>query len=396
MSIFGRLLAGAGAGAASVSSRYIDEEIANNRAKFLSDLEQQNFEKRDQYQNSDAVVGRNRANRVADETAIGTARNTVDLAGKKAQAMDTELRAGEVARAGDLAGAAATASANASAEVTSKYGNDPKHLAALRNEAKAKHVESAASSASALESQFRLGLMKRESTLRDDLVRAVEAGDRAGEEKTRDKLRALDPKSEGKVSEFYKIAEGAARAMAPAQKIIADSMTSPEAKADAEQTVREQRALMSAAAKRAGVDLADASKLPEAQAHSQALAALAAPGTKATIEEVNRRLAAGGYKPLPANGNQAEKPPGKQRTAAPDARYEPPADSPAGKFQAKAAQEVATRQQESYQKQDEATQAFAAASRGGRSAASRLQAGPLFGLLNQQQQMEIYKLANGR
>ena len=104
MSIFGRLLAGAGAGAAQLGLKYIDEEIANNRAKFLSDLEQQNFEKRDQYQNSDAVVGRNRANKVADETAISTARNTVDLAGKRAQAMDTELRAGEVARAGDLAG----------------------------------------------------------------------------------------------------------------------------------------------------------------------------------------------------------------------------------------------------------------------------------------------------
>lgn len=159
MSIFGRLLAGAGAGAASASSRYIDEEIANNRAKFLSDLEQQGFEKRDQYQNSDAVVGRNRANRVADETAIGTARNTVDLAGKKAQAMDVELTQAEAGRSTILKKAEATALR----ESTKEAGADTEFLAAQGKikladpEVAARIAASRASSASAYASATESG-----------------------------------------------------------------------------------------------------------------------------------------------------------------------------------------------------------------------------------------------
>ena len=318
MGIMGRLVAGAAQGAGQIVGKYIDEEIANNRSTFLADLEQKNFERKDQYQNSDAVVGRNRENKVADETAIGTARNAVDLAGRRAQATDTELRAGEVARAGDLAGITARASATAAAETTKKYGNDPAYLGAMRKEAQAKHIDSAASTATALESQFRLGVMKKESTLRDDLMKAMESGDKAGEEKVRDKLRALDPKNEGKVAEFYKVAEQAARAMAPAQKLLADSMTSPEAKADAEQTVREQRALMGAAAKRAGVDLAEASKVPEASAHAQAKDAIKA---GASTEAVNKMLADKGYRPLPA----AEKKPASIMDAM-KAKLQPAAD----------------------------------------------------------------------
>lgn len=52
MSIFGRALAGAGAGAAALAAKYVDEELAANRAKLLSDLQQQSFEKQDAYLNS--------------------------------------------------------------------------------------------------------------------------------------------------------------------------------------------------------------------------------------------------------------------------------------------------------------------------------------------------------
>lgn len=122
MGIMGRLLAGAGAGAAQVAGKYIDEEIANNRAKFLADLEQQGFERRDQYQNSEPVVGRNRANKMADAEALAATALKTD----KLRAGDTELTQAEAGRSAILEKAKATAQR----EATKEAGADTEFLAA--------------------------------------------------------------------------------------------------------------------------------------------------------------------------------------------------------------------------------------------------------------------------
>jgi hypothetical protein len=85
--------------------------------------------------------------------------------------------------------------------------------------------------------------------------------------------------------------------MAPALKILADPVADATAKEEAQQTIREQRALMTAAAKRAGVDLTESSRVPEAQAHAQAQAAIA---SGAPLDAVNKRLQEAGYAPIQA------------------------------------------------------------------------------------------------
>jgi hypothetical protein len=95
-----------------------------------------------------------------------------------------------------------------------------------------------------------------------------------------------------RLAQFYTSAENASKAMAPALKILADPVADPAAKEEAQKTVRQLRAFVEDAAKRAGVDL----RVPQAQAHAEARASLKA-GAK--LDEVNKRLEEGGYEPLP-------------------------------------------------------------------------------------------------
>lgn len=64
---FGRALAGAGAGVAALSAKYIDEELAANKARLLADLQQQSFERQDAYTNDPARRERLRAETGKDE-----------------------------------------------------------------------------------------------------------------------------------------------------------------------------------------------------------------------------------------------------------------------------------------------------------------------------------------
>lgn len=390
MSIFGRMIAGSGAGAAQIAGKYIDEEISNNRAKFLSDLEQQSFEKRDQYQNSDAVVGRNRANKVADETAVGAARNTVELAGKRAQAMDTELTQAEAGRSAFLKKAEATALR----ETTKDAGADTEFLAAqgkikLADPEVAERIDASRASASSAYASA------TESGARTEGIRLNNA-----DKKTLDALYAKastivsDPKltDEQRGQEFGKVQQqiglmkskgapaGTADPTRDTVKITEEEMLPGGGSRKTERTE----------VRRGGQP---AAKVPEADAHAQARAAIKA---GANAEAVNKMLADKGYRALPAENKQNAAPAPARQPRAPAASYEPPADSLAGKYQAKAGREAATRQQQDAAQRQDAALAFDALDPRDKAAAARMQSGPMFGLLNRQQQQEIYNRVNGR
>ena len=109
-------------------------------------------------------------------------------------------------------------------------------------------------------------------------------------------------------------------------------------------------------------------------------------------------LADKGYRALQAAqaSPDAARPAAATRARETATRYEPPADSPVGKFQAKASREAAERQQRDAAQQQDAVRAFDALDPRDKAAAARMQAGPMFSLLSKQQQQEIYNRVNGR
>lgn len=88
MSIFERALAGLGTGAAQLASKYIDEDLLQQRAQFMADLQIQNAKRMEDYTQSDEVQGRRRANRAADIESEGSA----SLKGEIAKATNPVLR----------------------------------------------------------------------------------------------------------------------------------------------------------------------------------------------------------------------------------------------------------------------------------------------------------------
>lgn len=69
-------------------------------------------------------------------------------------------------------------------------GNDQGYLAAERNHARAKHIESASSIASANLSNFQLTQLKKLEGIQDEYYKAVDSGDAAAIEKAKQKLQA--------------------------------------------------------------------------------------------------------------------------------------------------------------------------------------------------------------
>lgn len=292
MSLFGRAAAGLGEAAVDIGNKYLDQNLQLLRAQALADIQRESNVKQAGQLADMAVDPTRRAASRTQEGLDTESKLAAQLKGKKAEAIDTELTAAEATREGALTTARATATATASAEALKKYGNDPLMLKAMSNEARAKHITGEGEAASAASARFALAQAKKVADLHDTLLTAVTTGDKGLEEQTRDQIAALTPGKDSKATEFYKVAENAAKVMGPAQKILADSGASPEAKTDAEQTIREQRALMNSAAKRAGVDLTEAAKVPEPQDRAAAMAALKA-GAK--LEDINARRKANGY-----------------------------------------------------------------------------------------------------
>lgn len=128
MSIMGRLAAGLGAGAATLGQKYIDEEIAQQRAQFLADLQRTTASKiRDDefaFQTDPTKAEARRAVKAGDIVAEGEAKTKADLA----RAQNTDLAAAEAARGSILK----KAEAQATIDVQKAAGNDPAYIKALR------------------------------------------------------------------------------------------------------------------------------------------------------------------------------------------------------------------------------------------------------------------------
>lgn len=297
-STFGRALAGGGMAAADLANRYITADLQAQRDQAMADIQRnsavQQAKEIDQYQNDPGRREGLRTESVKDLQAQESTKLKSDID----RASSTELTDAEGRRAGAIAKASATATAEVQRDTTLLNGSDPKYIAALTKIAQANRDPSAVASHAAQTAlaQFQLASAKKVASLQDELTEAIANGDAKAEEQARLKLEGLQGKG-GKAEKFYAVAEAAGRAMAPALKILADPVADATAKEEAQQTIREQRALMTAAAKRAGVDLTEASRVPEAQAHAQAQAALAA---GAPLEAVNKRLQDGGYAPIQA------------------------------------------------------------------------------------------------
>lgn len=83
---------GAGAGVASIASRYIDDEIARNRAQALADIQHQTMVRGEEYMQSQEVQER----RLGNERNLLQMRSQENLASKVAEASSPELRKAKI------------------------------------------------------------------------------------------------------------------------------------------------------------------------------------------------------------------------------------------------------------------------------------------------------------
>lgn len=84
-SAFGRALAGGGSAAASIAGKFIDEEIAMNRAQAMAELQRATgkamLEDRDAFENDPTRLERNRTNKALDVTSAAQATRDAEIAG---------------------------------------------------------------------------------------------------------------------------------------------------------------------------------------------------------------------------------------------------------------------------------------------------------------------------
>ena len=76
----GRALSGAGAAAGRLADKYISEELAQQRAQFLADLQLKTNQRTEEYQQSPEVQGRRRENARQDALTAGATKGEVELA----------------------------------------------------------------------------------------------------------------------------------------------------------------------------------------------------------------------------------------------------------------------------------------------------------------------------
>lgn len=88
----GRALGGLGAGAAALANRYIDEEIQQQRAQALSDIQFANTKRNEEYSQSEAVQGP----RLLNQRRELSMRNEEGLKGRVAEASSPELRQAKI------------------------------------------------------------------------------------------------------------------------------------------------------------------------------------------------------------------------------------------------------------------------------------------------------------
>lgn len=103
MSMWGRAAAGAGKAASEIANKYIDNELATARAQAIADIQRASgmaqLQDADAFNNDPNRLARNRANKVQDITAEGTARGGVELNNAIAAATNEDLTKALAARA---------------------------------------------------------------------------------------------------------------------------------------------------------------------------------------------------------------------------------------------------------------------------------------------------------
>lgn len=377
-SSLGRALAGAGSGIADVANKYLDEQLLTRRAQVLADIQRtsavQQAKDIDTAMNDPGRRERLRVEGAKDVTSAAAA-----------------ALPGEVERTRQVG--KATADTATQAEID--RGTNPLYIKAKRAEALATHIESAGSLAQAQLAKFQLGVAQRLDYLKGQLQSAVRTGDKMEEDRLQREVDVLQDKG-GAMAKFYSVAEHAAAAMAPALKILNDQYADEGAKREAAATVRQQRAIVTSAGKRIGIDLEEAGKVPEDQDRAEAMAALK---KGASLADINARRRAAGFPDIadPNAKPQNKSIFGSSATGSPAVPpYTPPPDSPAGKRRALMDSAAAQRATEEGAQRQRAADAYAALPPGDKVAARRLQASALFGYLAPEQQRTIYALVNAR
>lgn len=398
--------AGLGSGISSLASRYIDAEMAQQKAEALAALQvktaQTIREQDDAFANDPARVARNRENKRQDVLAAGAAARESELAGlsdtalqdarrgqKDRDAADdtrrkidarkqelTELAPAETA----AAVARKRAEGEAAADLTKQYGNDPIYLQALRRQKQAEHVESAASSAQAELTRMKIEDEKRLGRLYDDLLALDEKNLPAQEKQQR--MRTLQSQIAAIKAKNGGAAEKGATEEVESEYDAENKLVSRKVKTKGPAGSGPAAPADPATQLRAGVERARKDgKIGDAIAELRKAGASPAQLLQAGITEDELR--------------GASQPDGRATPSRqPSPPVEPAPDSIVAKHRARAAAQAAEREQSQAAKQQQAAQAFAAIGND-RAAAAKLQASELFGLLTQDQQRAIYNLVNG-
>lgn len=186
MSMFSRAVGGAAAAGASISSRYIDEGLAAQRAQMLADLQLEGQKKLDQYQNDPTRREMLRGEAAKDSTATADAANAANLRGKRAEATDPALSEGLASRESLLT----KARGQATREAETEAGNDPAYIKAKRALAMAGHVESSSSAAQAALMRLQAKDLERLGKLYDEST-AIQNDPKLSEEEKSKRLKPI-------------------------------------------------------------------------------------------------------------------------------------------------------------------------------------------------------------
>jgi hypothetical protein len=269
-SLFARALVGgiggAAAGVTDIANKYLDSQMQQQRAQALAELQRtyalKTAQDIDAFQNGPARRELLRAESGKDAATASAA----ELEAAATRANDPRIRQGAI----DTATATTAAQAAAARDATKAGGSDPEYLKSAKKIAEATRTpESAASLAQAELARFQTRALQRVDAIRTELAAAVQAGDGAKEKELRAKLDVFESKP-GKEDKLRSAISDAEKAMAPALKILADTMADPAAKKEAEETVRQARVRIDQYSKQLGID----NSKPDAEPPAAAVEAL--------------------------------------------------------------------------------------------------------------------------
>ena len=281
MSIMGRLAAGLGAGVATLGQKYIDEEVAQQRAQFLADLQRTTASKiRDDefaFQTDPTKAEARREVKAGDIVAEGEAKTKADLA----RAQNKDLVTAEAERGSILK----KAEAQATIDVQKAAGNDPAYIKALR----------AISSANA--APDRTDYKGREL---DNAIKQIAVDNARTITKLKGEFASATPERKQAINEELSVLTGK-----DADKFLPVPLKDEMGAITGYKVFDTKRGVWAESGASGGASLVD-----------QARAAVA---DGADINKVNERLKAAGHPPLSAQGGAA----GKQEAANAPTRKDP-------------------------------------------------------------------------